>query len=237
MIKIAVCDDDIRICLQIDEILKEYAENSFLEIRTQEFLSGEQILAQLNSGAKFDLIYLDIEMGKINGVEVGKHVRKVLKDYSTEIVFVSGTYGYDRQLFEVQPLHFISKPIEGPPLVNSLLIALDRAQKFAGRFKYKKGQEIFGVPIRDIMYFKSQDREVKIVLAKGEETFYGNLEDVERQVSAFRFIPVHRSYLVNFEHVVEQKYSEVKMSDGAALPISRAKRKGLRNFLLCENGD
>lgn len=79
MINIAICDDDKAICTQIENILLEYAQNVCLKIETSIFYTGETLLDYFNKGNYFDLIFLDIEMEKINGVEVGRKIRKVFK--------------------------------------------------------------------------------------------------------------------------------------------------------------
>ena len=232
MIEVAVCDDDRKICTIIMDILDGYARKNYVQIRCHEFHSGESLLARLNGGDKFDLIYLDIEMKAINGIEVGRHIRTILKDYATEIVYISGLNGYDRQLFDVHPLHFISKPIDESIVISDLLIALERAQKYNGKFQYKKGQDVYNVPTGDIIFFESKGREVIIVTTKGSDTFYGTLENVMKEVSEYRFLFIHRSYLINYQHVAVRRYSEVVMSNGAVLPIGRTKRKELRGSLI-----
>ena len=234
MVKIAICDDDVEICSLIENILIKYAALNALRIEAHIFYSGETLLKRLKDGDKFDLIYLDIEMKGINGVEAGLQIRKVMKDYTTEIVYISGKDGYDRQLFDVHPLHFISKPIKETLVIEDLLIAMVRREKHSGNFHYKKGQNSYIIPACDIIYFEGQDRKIKIVTTKGEDSFYGNLEDIERDVAEYRFILIHRSYLINYQHVAIRRYSEVVMSSGAILPISRSKQKELRNLHIYE---
>ena len=87
--KIAICDDDKKICTQIESTLLEYAEKFMQNIEVLVFFSGEDLIEYMNKGNIFQLIYLDIEMKKMNGVDVGKYIRKILKDYATEIVYIS----------------------------------------------------------------------------------------------------------------------------------------------------
>ena len=87
--RIAICDDDKNICTQIENTLLEYSEKSMQKIEVLVFFSGEDLIGYINNGNLFQLIYLDIEMKKMNGVDVGKYIRKILKDYATEIVYIS----------------------------------------------------------------------------------------------------------------------------------------------------
>lgn len=232
--KIAVCDDDRKVCVQIEEIILEYARGASIGAEVELFFSGEQLLKALDGGG-FDLIYLDIEMAGVSGIDVGSQIRKVRRDYSTEIVFVSGKEGYDRKLFALQPLNFIAKPVSAGAVIENLEIA---REKMAGKnrfFSYKVSTESHRVPLDSIIYFESQGREIRLVTTKGERHYYGRLEDAESELAGSQFIRIHRSYLVNYNHIEILRYREVVMSDGATLPVSRSRQQGLRDLHISKN--
>lgn len=234
MINIAICDDDKAVCSQIENILLEYSNSICLKIEVSVFFSGETLLEFLHQGNSFELLFLDIELGKINGVEVGRQIRTVLKNRCSEIVYISGSDGYDRQLFDVQPLHFIPKPIKAAVVIDDLKLALERSGRTGGFFKYQKGYDAHKIPIGEIIYFEGLNREIKMVTVTGEDCFYGNLEDILINVSKYQFLQIHRSYLINYNHVKTLRYSEVIMSNDVSLPISRAKRQEFRNLQMDE---
>ncbi|MDU6266723.1 MAG: LytTR family DNA-binding domain-containing protein [Anaerocolumna aminovalerica] len=234
MIYIAICDDDKAICSQIENILLEYSNRKRLKIELSVFYSGESLIDFFNHGNTFDLIYLDIELENMNGVEVGRQIRKVLKNYRTEIVYISGNDGYDRQLFDVQPLHFIPKPITPSIIIEDFKLALERTQELGRFFKYQKGYDTYKIPISEIIYFESLNREIRMVSINGEDSFYSRLEDIALSVSKYQFLQIHRSYLINYNHAIILRYSEVVMSNGSTLPISRAKRQDFRNLQISE---
>ena len=186
----------------------------------------------MNKGNLFQLIYLDIEMGKMNGVDVGKYIRKILKDYATEIVYISGHNGYDRQLFDVQPLHFIEKPISSDIVVQDFELALERIGKKTLYFHYQKEHDTYRVSVNDIIYFENSNREIKIIMTNGNDSFYGTFDEITLRLSGQLFIQIHRSFLVNYNHVSIIRYSDVIMSNGVTLPISRAKRQEFRRMQL-----
>ena len=232
--KIAICDDDKKICSQIENILLDYSNKNFLKIEINVFFSGESLLSYLAQGNTYDLVYLDIEMGEINGVKVGLQIRKVMKDYATEIVYISGRDGYDRRLFDVQPLHFIPKPIQESTVIDDLKLAMERAEKSNKFFQYQKSHDLYKILINDIIYFESQNRKIKIVTTSCEDLFYGKLEDIELRVAGYQFLRIHQSFLINYNHVAILRYSEVVMSNDVTLPISRTKRQEFRNLQINE---
>ena len=234
MIYIAICDDDKTVCAEVENALVGYSKQHCIKINIDVFYCGENLLEYIEKGNHFDLLYLDIEMGAINGVEVGKQLRKVYKNYDIEIVYISANDGYDRQLFDVQPLHFIAKPIEPSVVIQDLELAIERGKFFSGFFQYKKSHTIYKIPIREIIYFESFNREIKMVTTKGEEFFYSSLNEIIANLANHQFQQIHRSYLINYHHAIIFRYSEVVMSNETVLPISKSKREEFRNLQIHE---
>ena len=232
MFRIAICDDDKIIGSNIENILLKYTKRACIEVNISVFYSGEELYRYIDSGHGFDLIYLDIEMDSMNGLEVGKNIRNTLKDHKTEIVYISAKDEYDRQLFAIQPLHFIPKPIDTHMLIETLKLAMLRADKFGGIFTYRKKAETYKIPIKDIIYFESINREIRIIANNVEDTFYGTIQEVIDEVAKYEFIRIHRSYVVNYLHISRFKYDEVIMSNGIGLPISQSRRKEVREIQL-----
>lgn len=232
MFGIAICDDEQIIGSQIENILLDYSKRTGLEIDIIVFSSGEELHKYMELSHTFDLIYLDIEMESMNGLEVGKKIRNMMQNHKTDIVYISGKDGYDRQLFDVQPLHFIPKPIDPNKVIEALKLAMIRADKLGGIFTYKKGNELHKVLIKDIIYFESIGRQTRIVTVNSEDIFYGVTKKIFRIVMKYQFVKIHRSYIVNYNHISIFRYEEVIMSNKVILPISQAKRKEIKDIQL-----
>ncbi|MEL7647467.1 MAG: LytTR family DNA-binding domain-containing protein [Sedimentibacter sp.] len=232
MLRIAICDDDKSICMQLEEIILLAGEKLNESIETEVFYSGEELCRFLEDGSSFDVIFLDIEMNKINGVEVGKRIRNDLNDEVTQIVYVSGKESYAMELFEIRPLNFLVKPVSEEKVES----VLTRAVKLLGDgrrfFEYKNGSVNFSVQVGDVLYFESEGRKVNIILMDDVKSFYGKLSQVEEQLNSQDFIMIHKSYLINFSHVIEYTYEYVKMSNKEVLTISQNNRKAVRERLL-----
>lgn len=110
MIKIAICDDDKNIAAKVENILEEIGKENLLKISIDVFYSGESLQKFYENGNTYDLIYLDIEMTMLNGIEVAKYIRE--RDRYTIIIYISSHEEYLIQLFEVEPFRFIRKPID-----------------------------------------------------------------------------------------------------------------------------
>lgn len=232
MLRFAICDDDKSICMQLEEMILRAGEKLNENIETEVFYSGEELCRFLASGSSFDVIFLDIELKKINGVEVGRTIRNELNDEATQIVYVSGKESYAMELFEVRPLNFLVKPVSEEKVESVLMKAVKLLGGGRRFFEYKNGSVNFSVPVGDILYFESEGRKVNIVLMDDVKSFYGKLSQVEEQLGSQDFIMIHKSYLINFSHVIEYTYEYVKMSNKEVLTISQNNRKAVREQLL-----
>jgi len=232
MFRIAICDDEQMIGSQIESILLDYCRRTGLKTDIIVFDSGEDLYKYMELNRDFDLIYLDIVMEPMNGLEVGRKIRNIMQNHKTDIVYISGKDEYDRQLFDVQPLHFIPKPIDPIKVIQDLKLSMIRANKLGGMFAYKKGNESYKVPIKDILYFESLGREIKIVTVNSEDVFYGIMQEIFEVVGKYQFIKIHRSYMVNYNHISIFRYEEVVMSNKVILPISQGRRKEIKDIQL-----
>ena len=91
-----------------------------------------------------------------------------------------------------------------------------------------------GISNNDIIYFENSNREIKIIMTSGNDSFYGTFDEITLRLSGQLFIQIHRSFLVNYNHVSIIRYSDVVMSNGVTLPISRAKRQEFRRMQLLD---
>lgn len=231
MFKIAVCDDIKVTCDELKEIILSKAKGALYEnISVDIFYSGDALIYDIGEGNLYDLIFLDIELGgKINGVEIGHIIRDEMDDYITQIVYISSKNNYDRQLFDVQPLHFLQKPIDVSKLLNDIRLAIKILGKGNKIFEFKNLRNTVKVPYKDILYFESKGREISLVSCKMQYTFYDNIQELSKVLPDF-FIYPHRSYLVNYGLIACFKFEELIMSNGDIIPISRNKRKEIRNL-------
>lgn len=232
MLRIAICDDEKTICTGLEDMLFEIGKHTNQEIEAELYYSGEELCNYLYEGNRFDLIFLDIELCNINGVEVGKIIREKLKDELTQIVYISGNESYAMELFEVRPLNFLIKPFNIEKIESVVLKALKLLHKENNFFEYKNNNVTFSILLKEILYFESHGRKVNIVLCNETKSFYGKLSSVEDQIHNQDFIMIHKSYLINLNHCIEYTYEYVKMSNEEVLTISQNNRKSVREKLM-----
>jgi DNA-binding LytR/AlgR family response regulator len=123
------------------------------------------------------------------------------------------------------------KPLQAEKIKNVVIKAILLLEKEKKLFEYQIGRTNYKILFKDIIYFESDGKKVKVILnGKEEQEFYGKLSDVEKQMKDF--ILIHKSYLINYSHVIEYQYNFVKMSNQVSLPISQQNRKLVRDQFL-----
>lgn len=230
MIRIAVCDDFPETVTQVNEYLVEYQQLRDVKLDIKSFYNAEELWEYLRRNS-CDLVILDIELVKMNGVELGQLIRTELNDHTMKIVYISTKDCYDRQLFEVQPLNFLPKPIDKEKLFKMIDLTIDLLRDTERFFVFENKQGTFRIRFNDIIYFESFDHDIKIAAVSGNYEFKSSLSEVLKQLSDSRFLQVHRSYIINYSNANHIKYEEIIMSNGDAIPVGRDRRKDVRKII------
>jgi len=227
MLKIAVCDDNREVVKQLSEYLQDIETEQSIRMEFYDFFNGEQLLAAFSNDNPFDLLFLDIEMPGMNGVEIGRYIREQKKDFLLQIVYISGMPGYALELFQNRPLDFIVKPISKAKVAKVVNQVCQMLSKTKIYFSCKISKTIQRIPVHKILYFVSQNRQVLAVLDQSELLFYAKLDEVLEQVQHSHFAFTHKSYLVNFNRIQKFTPENIIMDNGDVLPVSRMHKKAI----------
>jgi len=224
MVRIAICDDDIQCAGNLESMLLG-KENLPVEIRIDTYCDPYKCLAQINSGIYYDIIFLDIELGGISGIDIATHMRDDLKNLRTALIYISGYNNYFRDLFSTIPSGFISKPLKRNEVEVLLQMSLARIETLPvvdnrSFFTYKVNQEQRMVSLANIYYFESCMRQMKIVMKHGTDVFYSSTKAVVSKVDSSLFIMPHRSFYVNLIYVEGCTREKIQMVNGDIIPIS-----------------
>lgn len=224
MLYIALCDDFV-ICEEVSLMLKEYASANGVAMKVTPFYNGEDLYEVLLAGEHFDLIFLDTDLGRLNGVALGHLIREDLGDCRTAIVYISDREERAIELFSVQPMDFLVKPISA----GQIWACMDLLRKLRPRnnavFFYKKNFGTRSLSLEDIYYFASDARKVEVVHKNGRDSFYEKLDAIQERLEGADFLRIHKSFLVNYNYIIHSELTSVKLGNGETLPISRVRQK------------
>lgn len=230
MLRIAVCDDHNSICSQVEDFAINTCNGLGIQCEVDVYYDGGSLCTAIENGELYELIFLDIEMRNVNGVEVGMKIREEYNNQLMQIVYISGKKKYAMELFRIRPFDFLIKPLNKENIEKVINKFLKTTNFWSEIFTYKKGHCSVKVKIKDIKYLESVGRKIILHLNDRKEVFYGVLEEVytESLQKYDFFLFIHKSYIVNYDYVYSSEYSRLFLSDGEELPISQPKRKEIR---------
>jgi len=220
MYRVAICDDDISICNRIENILQDHSEANKISIEVHTMTSAEDLIAGIGKHGRFDLIYLDIELDGIDGIDAGAVIRSDMNDHLTKIVYISGNDSYSMRLFNNQPLNFLIKPLKEKDIIDSFTLSLKLDSADEKYFIFKASGIISRLPYSDILYMESIRRTIQLTCNSGSYSFYGKISDIADQTPEY-IARIHRSFIVNMKMVKHFTSDSVAMSDDKVLPVSR----------------
>ena len=232
MASIGICDDEYSTCAELEEIVRDYQKQEAEKLDTEVFYSGRKLINWLKSGHRFDLLFLDIVLGDVDGVKISHVIRSELDDHETQIIYITSHQGYDRKLFDFQPYHFLSKPLDHAKVRADIAGVMKLLKTSNDVFTFKIGRDTYRVLIKEIVYFESlKHRKVKLATTKGTYEFYAQMDRIENSLSEFKFARTNRAYLINCDHTSIIGSDGIVMSNGDIVYVSRRKSKEIRSFL------
>ena len=160
--KIAICDDEKKASEALLEILEECPEP--IE-KTDVYFSGEELL---RSTEQYDLLFLDIDMEGIDGIETARKIR--LKDKKVKIVYVTAYSEYAGKAFSVHAFGYLLKPVKKTSVLKQVADALayrEEEQKPSPVLEFETSQGRTRLHTADIYYFEIRGRQIKLAAEKG----------------------------------------------------------------------
>lgn len=218
MYRIAVCDDERTLREEVKKLILEW--DSTLEVAL--YSSGEELL---DNYRPCQVIFLDIDMGGINGIEVGKRIRQM--DREVKIIYLTAYRDYVAGAFEVHAFQYMVKPVSREKLfliLEEIFLYVRRTEeKHILDFHTVKGMVC--LPTEEIYYFAYENR--RVLMVTGEESYYlaDRIGNVLKRMAEFGFSMPHQSFVVNMFHVKNIRGQEILLDDGTLLPLSQKKQK------------
>lgn len=223
MLLIAICDDEKSLRNDLRKLLEPELDLCGIDFKIDEFDCGEKLISALDT-ATFDILFLDIEMKGLNGIETAKELRK--KTSITQIIFVTSYPDFVFQGYEVQALHYILKPYEQKKIVSVLHTAIELLeQNIEKHFVIEQKNGTIRIPVNKIYYFYSEKRFVNAVTESGTYSFYDKLSEITDQLPEY-FIRIHNRYLVSLNYM-EALHGDSIICHGEELPVSRSYKQEL----------
>lgn len=222
--KVCICDDEQNVLEQLKSLL-ESLNNKYIIKTFNSPIEFEKYLKQ-NS---VDILFMDIKLKGANGIEIVKKNEKYLKN--TKLVYITGYSEYIEDIFETNPTYYLQKPISLEK-VKKVLDKIERLEKNNASIVLNVGNGIEKINCDDILYIESYARILNVHLTDDRviET-YSKLSDILNELP-FNFIKIHKSYVINMDHIRSYKPNQVVLNNDATLTIGRKNIKEVKEIIM-----
>lgn len=240
MIRTLIVDDEAPAREELIYSLKKFQE---IEIVGEASHGLEAI--ELNNKLKPDLIFLDIQMPKLNGIDVA---RKILNDnHHPYIIFVTAYEKYAIDAFEVDAMDYILKPITEERLEKGMEKILGKMEK-GEKTKLKKHEntskicaydngKLIPIDLKEIIYVTVEDRNTVVFSTRGKYEVNYTLGELYERLDSPSFFRSHKSYLINLDHIefiepwFNSTFNLVLRDVDIKIPVSRGQSKEFREIM------
>ncbi|MFZ7120462.1 MAG: LytR/AlgR family response regulator transcription factor [Eubacteriaceae bacterium] len=237
MISIALCDDNELFLQYLNKLIINYDADNF---KVHTYKNPNKLIFDVcESDQNFDLVFLDIEMPSINGIDLAIDIKTKLKDLS--IIFISA---YDRALdaYKINAFDYICKPIREKLLYESLdrfLIEYRKNKQYKEKSLYytlKNNCDYFKINYKDILYFEKDKNKVILYYEQNNKMqithFYKSLNQVEKELLMDNFIRCHSGFIVNKNVIYHLKNRKIYLERyNTEIEVSRKKIDEVREII------
>ena len=212
--KIALCDDEQFENDNLCDLIRKYAFKNNYEIRCETFTDGNELLKK----DKYDLYFLDFCMDAMDGIELAQGLKKKFS-HAVTICYLTNYDAAAAKIINSQIYAdgFLKKPVD-PRLLEEVLDRFYR-MSFFKRYEFKQGRSFKTVYSQDILYVEADNKQVSIHFFDHVESFGYLLGEIEKILADRQFCRIHRSFIVNLQHVDSYDSKSVTLKNGETLPL------------------
>ncbi len=222
-LKIAICDDEKNIRAYLSALVRKQG----MECEITEYATAEDYFS---GGEEYDILFLDIELDcpepGMDGMGMARRIRGMEDIKQPIIVFVTGYEKYVYDAFDVGAFQYLLKPVDEQRFAEVFKRAVKQAVSDAEQGKkvlvVQYGSTGKTIPLNDIYYMESQNHKIAIHFKDGVLEYYAKIGDLEEELQG-QFCRIHKGYLINLSYVDEYNKTEVTLTNGDKLLISKYK--------------
>lgn len=217
---IAICDDNPLELKKIADIVESYATQNGLPVRLSTFTDAETMLAAAKK-VFFSHYLMDIMMPGMDGISAAQEIRSFDRD--AKLIFLTSSREYAYQSYRVKAYDYLLKPVQSEELTALLrqMQALEESSRDC--LSIQSGRSIFRIPFAKLSFLEINQKHLYFFMTDGDmRQLPGSMSEFEDLLLSHPgFVKIHRSYIVNLQHVSALTPKGCVMFGGKSLPVSR----------------
>lgn len=225
--RIAVCDDE-KIALKIitsavaEELKKRKIDGQYIT-----FTDSADLIEKINAGEEYDVLFVDICMPGMDGIEVGLMLRQLAKE--SLLVYVSSRDDLVFDTFRAQPFRFIRKKMftqELPAVIRDLIDEISRRN--SNKVSFSCGNSTLLISPHSIWYVESFRKNQIVHCEDAEYEIHSSFQKIIEELKDYPFVQIHKSFFVNCSHVRSIERGKLELDNHVVLPIGRSRQNAVK---------
>jgi DNA-binding LytR/AlgR family response regulator len=218
MLEIALCDDNEYELDLLNAMVLKYSKEKNIILLTSTYKKGEELI---NSSKKFHVIFLDIKMDQIDGIEIAKMIRE--SDKHVKIIYVTNYSNYQNDAFSVRAFGYVIKPISYNTICKQLDDIIEYSQQEYNKttFTFNTDSGVKTLNVEDIYYFESCNHKIEIVSKNRTFKVSDSINNILNNFKSYGFSMPHKSFVINLLYVSSIKGYDIILTTGDLIPMSQ----------------
>ena len=226
-IRVAVCDDEEFYREELSNLIVIYGNETGHPLSPDIWDSASALLDAVKSGEKeYDMIFLDIEMPELSGMEAAEELRKMEKHVTLCFVTSHINYAYNAYLIDAdgyvhKPIQYldVKRLMEKAEMQLCYRISVEQAEK--RYLEIKSGRRNAIVDLNKVVYIEKRRNQCIFHCTDGEQICYDTLKNIYKRLDQERFVYIHQGFIANYTHIKEVQNDRVCFGSGMEAPLSR----------------
>lgn len=219
-VRIAVCEDDDTEREYICSLVEKWRDKNRISCQIDAYRTAEQLIFSFDDAFPYSIYLLDIEMGKVSGMELAGKIRE--NDKEAVIIFLTGLADYALDGYEVGAMRYLIKPVKEQTLHTLLCQALDKLESSHEKFYiWEQGSDILKISYDDIWYLESSGHYIKLFYGKQNLCWKASLVSLQKEFEKNGFVMPRRGVLLNLRKIAEIGKTSCRLDNGKSVTISR----------------
>lgn len=234
LIRIGICDDETYFRDEIEKLVSVYANEAEHTVDIRTFANAEELVEDiLDKGTEYHVLFLDVEMEGMTGMDAAKKLRA--EGYKGIICFVTSKSHYAYDAFGVDAIGYVTKPAKYTDVKQTMkkaviILDMQRDEEEAKKryIEITTQNEKVMLDLHQVIYVEKRRNQCVIHMEESEIVCYETLKSLFERLDKSKFTFTHQGFIVNFDKIKEVKKDTVCFGKGREIPVSRRYQAQLR---------
>lgn len=219
MIRIAICDDEKECIDEVQKLLDKFLSKNF-DYTFLTFNSGQDLLSNYDKNFPIDILFMDVMMEGLNGIETVKILKK--QQPQCIVFFVTYHNSFIPEMFRLDAFQFLQKPINEKDFRIDLKRAIDLHVHCHKHLEVKTKEYVSKIPITKVIYVSVHNKHINIITTNKTYFHNGNIAEYDAKLKGYGFAHCHKSFLINLNYVKHIGLKDLELKGVTELiPVSR----------------